>query len=429
MGRRAADLATPVPVSEVPALVGVREWQSGEVGLTCAHHCNVGVQTSPAIQGCQSGKRMTMAPNGYISSDPVGRKGQKRSALFKHRSLESKVKKGVTFQGVDSKIDNDIQTNSNSHSTRKGKRDFRFTNGSVVDSEAIGGISSDISEGEESTPRLKSAVHSMKTLKVHPPCSPPHRFPLRICTKCGGRKNPVAAVLYTSTRDAVSPCSAGSDSLRSSPAMPLDSGKLTIPPISSRNTEKADSEKNLKCGAMQADRRTAETWPRPNLNINATQLLASSQDSEALKLTRHQSARRYPGADLPHTHIDNQVSHASSSYTHTVAVSVIKKTSVYPDSQAPQEPRLIPTPSAHTPKTSSTLLNHSKPSTTVNSQSLLLKGTNQQSTPKTGSQTTNVHLTGISSYAKSHSNSLATPYSPTVSKDQSFEKSKTSQMD
>ncbi|KAK3549860.1 hypothetical protein QTP86_015478, partial [Hemibagrus guttatus] len=237
MGRRAADLATPVPVSEVPALVGVRDWRTanGEAGLTCSHQCNVGVQTSPAIQSCQesrpviqSEKKMTMPPNGHILGEVEGRKLQKRSAFFKHRSLENKVKKGVTFQGVGDDDDDackgnkaemhcdtqTIQTNSHRSNGRvKGKKEFRFTNGSVVDSELMGGISSDISEGESSTSRLKPTVHSGKR-KV-PPCSPPHRFPLRICSKCGGRQNPVAAVLFTTTRDISSPCSAGSESLSS----------------------------------------------------------------------------------------------------------------------------------------------------------------------------------------------------------------------
>ncbi|XP_065819404.1 uncharacterized protein [Labrus bergylta] len=57
MGRRAADLTTPVPVLGVPALVGVRGWRttggdrSGEALLlqTWGPQCSVGVQTSPGI--------------------------------------------------------------------------------------------------------------------------------------------------------------------------------------------------------------------------------------------------------------------------------------------------------------------------------------------------------------------------------------------
>ncbi|KAI4900850.1 hypothetical protein NFI96_003770 [Prochilodus magdalenae] len=226
MGRRAADPTTPVPVLGVPALVGVRGWRA----LTWTHQCNVGVQTSPAIRptlrSCksqseaqktdsvtiQSEKRASMPTNGHISHDfgteEDARKDRKRSIFVKQRSLETKTKKGVTFQA---------------HPRAKGRRDIRFTNGSVVDSEAIGGISSDMSEGEDPTQGLETAVHSGK--RKLPPCSPPHRPPLRICSTCGGRQNPVAALLYTTTRGATSPTSAGLESFSSSSATPFYPGK------------------------------------------------------------------------------------------------------------------------------------------------------------------------------------------------------------
>ncbi|XP_072514915.1 uncharacterized protein [Salminus brasiliensis] len=370
MGRRAADLTTPVPVLGVPALVGVRGWRA----LTWTHQCNVGVQTSPAIRptlrSCRSQsetqqtdsatvpseKRTSMPPNGHIpkdlGSEEEGKKGQKRSIFVKQRSLDTKIKKGVTFQGVDSDLTEDagkgVKTEVHCHARRiktnphlhggvvngrsKGRRDVRFTNGSVVDSEAIGGISSDISEGEEPSPGLKTAAHFGKR-KV-PPCSPPHRPPQRICSTCGGRQNPLAAVLYSTTRSIASPTSAGSDSLGSSPATPFYPGKDTGGPLSPLCVQ---TEKYTTYKAMQTDKGSAAMRPPPypSVNINNDQPLSSAQEAEVLKLTRYPSTRRYAGTAPPHT--DTTPLNTSSPYTHTVAVSVIQEahSSVCPISQKP----------------------------------------------------------------------------------------------
>lgn len=443
MGRRAADLATPVPVSEVPALVGVRDWRTanGEAGFTCSHQCNVGVQTSPAIRSCQESrpviqteKKTTMPPNGHILGEVEGRNGQKRSAFFKHRSLENKVKKGVTFQGVGDEDDDDackgnkaemhcdtqtIQTNSHRSNGRvKGKKEFRFTNGSVVDSEVMGGISSDISEAESSTSRLKPTVHSGKR-KV-PPCSPPHRFPLRICSKCGGRQNPVAAVLFTTTRDTTSPCSAGSESLRSSPAAPLVSGKETGASLSPPNTD-TESEKYR---VMQMNRGPVVTWPPSNPNSN--QLLSSTHEEEALKLSKHQSSWRYTGHGLPHIYRDTPISHTSSTYTHTVARSAIQETGMHTHSDlcSHKLPSLSHTLMVQEPRPS-TLTPYSQQNSSLKTDSptIVLKDTD--STPKIKSHTHSNILAhtshfALSNHASIHTKALASDHSPVITKNQSL---------
>ncbi|KAF5893657.1 mucin-6-like isoform X2, partial [Clarias magur] len=444
MGRRAADPGTPVPVSEMPALVGVRDWRTanGEAGLTCAHQCNVGVQTSPAIRSChdsrsvsQSGKRMTLPPNGHIPGEVQGRKGQKRSAFFKQRSLENKVKKGVTFQGVDDDDNDDackgnktemhcdtqtIQTNTHRVNERvKGNKEFRFTNGSVVDSEVMGGISSDISEGESSTPRLKTTVNPGKR-KV-PPCSPPHRFPLRICSKCGGRQNPVAAVLFTATRDTTSPCSAGSESLRSSPAAPLFSGKETGASLSPPNDE------TEKYRVMQMNRGPAVTWPPPYTNSN--QRLSTMQEGETFKLSKQQSSWRYAGLGLPHIQRDTPVSHTSSAYTHTVAGSAIQETGMNTHSDLCSHK---PASLSHT-----LMLQDSRPYTIApysqeysslktDSQSISLNDTDH--TPKMKSNThsnirTHTSHVALSNHVSIHPKSSVSVHSPEINRGQNFQQS------
>lgn len=438
MGRRAADLATPVPVSEVPALVGVRDWRTanGEAGLTCAHQCNVGVQTSPAIRSCQesrpviqSEKRTTIQPNGHISVEVDGRK---RSAFFKHRSLENKVKKGVTFQGVD---DDDackgnkaethcdsqtIQTNTHRVNGRvKGKKEFRFTNGSVVDSEIIGGISSDISEGESSTPQLKTTVHYGKR-KV-PPCSPPHGFPLRICSKCGGRQNPVAAVLFTTTRDITSPCSADSESLRSSPAAPLVSGKESGASPSPPNTE------TEKYGGMHTNRGPAVTWPLPNPNSN--QLLTSTQEGKVLKFSKHQSSWRYAGHGLPHIHRDTPVSHTSSAYTHTVAGCAIQETGMHTHLDlCSHKPASLSHPLTFQEPRPSMLAPYLQQYSSFKTDSQSITPKDPESTPKIKSHIHSNILThtsqgALSNHANIHPKSSASLHSPIITKDQSLAQS------
>lgn len=335
----------------------------------------------------KSEKKESIPPNGHIPNDvgtdvgteEGGKKGQKRSIFVKQRSLEAKIKKGVTFQGLDGDVPEEavkgvksevhcqtrtIKTNPHLHGGMangrvKGRRDIRFANGSVVDSEAIGGISSDISEGEEPTRGIENTVHSGK--RRVPPCSPPHRLPLRICSTCGGRQNPVAAVLYTTTQGATSTTSAGSDSLSSSPANAFYPGKDSGGSLSPLNMQ---MEKYTTYKSMQLDKGVAAMIPPPypNININNDQSLPSTQETEVFKLGRHPSTGKFMGAPFPHSNMDTSVTHATytSPNTHTVAVSVIqevgththaalcstlqKPTSVSHTAQAPRAPMLtLPT--------------------------------------------------------------------------------------
>ncbi|KAK1800726.1 hypothetical protein P4O66_005916 [Electrophorus voltai] len=343
MGRRAADPTTPFPVLGVPALAGVRGWQgvgrgAGDVAaLAWTHHCNVGVQTSPAMRSCQprtetpqadvssnlSENRVSMPANGHVpnerDTEAEGEKGPRKSVFVKGRRLGRKIKKGVTFQGLDNELAEDaceaikghhctrtIKTHSHpqegvANGKLQGRKDSRFTNGSVVDSELIGGISSDVSEGEESAQgqdqcHPKPAVQSGK--KSIPPCSPPRRPPMRICRTCGGRKNPVAAVLYTATRGTTSPTSACTKGLRSSPAASLHPGKDKGASLSLPCTQ---TERCINHRTMQTDRRPAVVRPPPNVNATNDQPSSSAQEGEMVKFTRHQSARRHTGTTLPHT--------------------------------------------------------------------------------------------------------------------------------
>ncbi|XP_062311683.1 WAS/WASL-interacting protein family member 2-like [Osmerus eperlanus] len=282
MGRRAADLTTPVPVLGVPALVGVRGWRTagGEragppLSLTWGPQCSIGVQTTPATRhrltdtlSLQSDGRITLTSNGYPpdakEEEPTGQIGgsRGRGGISKQRSLECKTKKGVTFEGLDGPdggmyslrssgtccYARAIKTNPHLSgggvtAAAKGRRDLRYTNGSVVDSQAIGGICTDDSD--------EGILASSKAQRWEPPTSSrPSTLQIgpRICSHCGGRQSlglggPRApwARRRSSRQGALREVQPGAESppsLQSPPGLP--------PPQTSTEREGAESEREPK---------------------------------------------------------------------------------------------------------------------------------------------------------------------------------------
>ncbi|XP_026075394.1 uncharacterized protein LOC113054232 isoform X1 [Carassius auratus] len=347
MGRRAADHTAPVPVLGEPALVGTRVWRaitsgtSSMAALTLSslsHHCNVGVQTSPAmrnnqlqlngkhVDACnsQSENKVIMPPNGHIPNKADKKeynvKEKTKSIIIKRKGLETKMKKGVTFEGLERDICANIMEEGQCHNCPirtsptlrsvangmlKPRRFCHFTNGSIVDSEVMGGISSDISEGEESSTRQK------KTL---PPRSPPHRPPVAICSTCGGRQNPVPHGLYSQIRMITPPKTVGSLGLQSRHSSPLYPGKDV--------QEYTQIERHTNCSATQSDQHPMSTNLHSYLNMNINKewplSLLPAQQSEASNLTNHHAVKRESSAD---THI-NHTSRSSALNTHTLTVTV-----------------------------------------------------------------------------------------------------------
>ncbi|XP_071194226.1 mucin-2-like [Salvelinus alpinus] len=284
MGRRAADLTTAVPVLGVPALVGVRDWRTvggeraGEVlPLTWGPQCSIGVQTSPGVRAppilqgtqligtfpVQSDSRITPKSNGYIPKEPKEEEGirqtksvREREVIGKQRSLDSKIKQGVTFEGISSKLTKNVFFNqrksgtycyaraikTNPHlsggmgnSKLKGRRDMRYTNGSVVDSEAIGGICIDGSDeaepvstmssrgGDQSKPKEHSVAYSYCGNTKRPRAPPPLQMPQRICSHCGGRQTVVpgagAGAASLGDKSPSSACPEGTAAMKAPPSL------------------------------------------------------------------------------------------------------------------------------------------------------------------------------------------------------------------
>ncbi|XP_035480128.2 mucin-12 [Scophthalmus maximus] len=249
MGRRAADLTTPVPVLGVPALVGVRGLKTtggdrtgGALLQTWGLHCSVGVQTSPGIGRPPTqhsvqltdtlftpSDRITQTSKSFITKETeykeillITKSDKEKRAILKLKRGESKTKKEVTFKALGGEASKDvacsqrsssgtycyaraIKTNphfaGNATNVRPNlKSTARYVNGSIVDSEAIGGISVD---GEEAEP-MKSATsrgrdptrtqghyaaQSGKTPQL--PAAQTFGKPQKICSLCGGRQSQI----------------------------------------------------------------------------------------------------------------------------------------------------------------------------------------------------------------------------------------------
>ncbi|TRZ00269.1 hypothetical protein DNTS_003719 [Danionella cerebrum] len=324
MGRRAADHPTPVPVLGEPALVGTRVWRTMPFGtssmaaMTLVHHCNVGVQTSPKMRNQlqldgkhTNEENITMQATKDPDINVDHRKEQTKSIIIKQRSLETKMKKGVTFEGLEKdfykNIKNEKQHNNCSSLTLsamanympKQKKSCFFTNGSVVDPEVMGGISSDISEGEEFSKGKKIPL---------PPRSPPERPPVMICSTCGGKQYPASAEIDNKTKKMAVSASAYSLGLQLRDSSPLYPGKdIQIESHNARSVTQSDLHPMSPNLHPYLSMNTNKEWPLSRL---------PAQQSEVSNLTNHHAVKRESSVD---TNI-NQSSRSSALNAQTLTI-------------------------------------------------------------------------------------------------------------
>nr|XP_029517689.1 inhibitory synaptic factor 2A-like [Oncorhynchus nerka] len=222
MGRRVADPTNPVPALGVP-LAGVR-W--GPL-------CSVGVQTSPGLRTLPSIKLnqptstqhpetrsnnhvttvLTMPSETVFSCNSCSSGGSGGFAVSKERSqnaINSLTQDDIGSQGSGGGVYcqiKTIRTNPRESGHRSsGKRTSRYTNGSVVAPEVVGGVCTEGAEGnepirerrrvqslrgEESRPVLRSGSvsHSVSSHATPPrPCRMMTSSP-RLCGTCGRRQS------------------------------------------------------------------------------------------------------------------------------------------------------------------------------------------------------------------------------------------------
>ncbi|XP_028323097.1 uncharacterized protein LOC114476051 [Gouania willdenowi] len=233
MGRRATDLTAPVPVLGVPVLVGVHAWKTTEGdrrGGVLQHAC-VGVQTSPGISRsttCLTDSlfdTITFTSSRKIHNKTEGKDllqltkdDNEKKAILKQKCGDVKYKKEVSFKALRHESSTDvaclrssggthcytraIKTNPHiaghtSSAKAKFKSGKRYINGSVVDSEAVGGISVDNHEKEPvkeencyQEVQSQYRHHEDEPKKIQPlSATQPISVSQKICNHCGGRQS------------------------------------------------------------------------------------------------------------------------------------------------------------------------------------------------------------------------------------------------
>ncbi|XP_028315162.1 uncharacterized protein insyn2b [Gouania willdenowi] len=211
MGRRVADPTNPVPALGVP-LAGAR-W--GPL-------CSVGVQTTPRLRTLPSIKRLNHSANTHqavlittekttraetgevITGDGVSQPVSKETS---QNEINSLALDDMGSQGSGSSVYCQIKTVRTNSQEARGKRTARYTNGSVVASDAVGGVCCESAESKEPT-QEKRRVQSLRgeghrsVLKTSSVCTTVHatpprpcrvmaNSPNRLCGTCGRRRSQV----------------------------------------------------------------------------------------------------------------------------------------------------------------------------------------------------------------------------------------------
>ncbi|XP_072251801.1 uncharacterized protein insyn2b [Leuresthes tenuis] len=252
MGRRVADPTNPVPALGVP-LAGGR-W--GPL-------CSVGVQTSPRLRTLPSIKRhgsqptnkhqpVTMATDKAltaetgeaIKSDSSSLPGSKETS---QNEINSLTQDDMGSQGSGSGVYCQIRTIQTNPKDTRSKRTARYTNGSVVASDVMGGVCSEATEAKEPAHErrrvqsLRGDGHrsvlktgSVCTLHATPPrpCRAMTNSPHRLCETCGRRRSQITPCTGACRRRAVNQISA-------SQTLPNPPQKPSVAPTQSRKTSAA----------------------------------------------------------------------------------------------------------------------------------------------------------------------------------------------
>lgn len=267
MGRRVADPTNPVPALGVP-LAGGR-W--GPL-------CSVGVQTSPGLRTLPSIKRhgsqstnthrpLTMATDKTNTTETVGviRSDSNSLPVSKETSqneINRLTQDDMGSQGSGSGVYCQIKTIRMNPKDAKAKRTARYTNGSVVASDMLGGVCTEATEGKEPAPERRR-VQSLRgeghrsVLKTGSICTTVHATPPRpcrvmtasqphLCGTCGRRRSQITPCTGACRRRAVNqitasqtlpnpPRTVSAASNQSRKASPLDSQSY------SKNTDTANT--------------------------------------------------------------------------------------------------------------------------------------------------------------------------------------------
>ncbi|XP_057205006.1 uncharacterized protein LOC130563482 [Triplophysa rosa] len=238
MGRRAAEASNAVPALEVP-LAGGRAMLSQKWGPLCS----VGVQTSPGLRSLPSLKKRTQTV-----STPYGPAAETMSLDRVRRcDLNGKPKNTTNHVTQENEVYCQIKNNPNQLGTTGSlKRSSRYTNGSVVAPEVVGGVCSEGAETEDARrqpitrdckrgqslkgERSRPVVHCPGSCATTPrPCRIMASSP-RLCTACGRRQSQVPPCMAAACRKrAVS-------QVQASTTLPNPPRKSSSPGLRKRNS-------------------------------------------------------------------------------------------------------------------------------------------------------------------------------------------------
>lgn len=261
MGRRVTDPTNPVPALGVP-LAGGR-W--GPL-------CSVGVQTSPGLRILRSIKRHSRQPSnsqrllpiatdkttqaetgGAITSDNNSLPVSKETS---QNEINSLTQDDMGSQGSGSGIYCQIKSIQTKPKDTRGKKTARYANGSVVTSDAVGGVCSEATDSKEPN-REKRRVQSLRgeghrsvvktssvctTVHATPPrpCRVMASSPSRLCGTCGRRRSQITQCTGACRRRPVTQITA-------SQTLPNPARKQSVPAHQPRkDSSTVDSQTNAK---------------------------------------------------------------------------------------------------------------------------------------------------------------------------------------
>ncbi|KAG7518302.1 hypothetical protein JOB18_030403 [Solea senegalensis] len=223
MGRRVADPTNPVPALGVPLAGG--QW--GPL-------CSVGVQTSPGLRIFPSIKQQSSQPTNThhpltmatdkattAETEEVIRSDSHSLPVSKETSqneINSLTLDDMGSQGSGSGVYCQIKSIRTNPKDTRGKKTARYTNGSVVASDVVGGVCTEATDVETTCERrrvqsLRGESHRsvVKTASVcaavHAtpprPCRVMTNSPARLCGTCGRRRSQIAPCTGACRRRAV----------------------------------------------------------------------------------------------------------------------------------------------------------------------------------------------------------------------------------
>ncbi|XP_053735889.1 protein INSYN2B [Synchiropus splendidus] len=302
MGRRVADPTNPVPALGVP-LAGGR-W--GPL-------CSVGVQTSPGLQifhslkkqGIQTTpKKQPLAVEAPKKVDTGKFVGSDSSSLPLSKETSQNEVNSVTqddmgSQGSGSGIYCQIRAVRTNPKDTKGKRTAKYTNGSVVASDALGGVCSEATEGLEPA-QERRRVQSLRgegqrsALKTGSVCTTVHATPPRPCRMMPNSQAPLCATCGR-RRSQITPCT-GACRRRVNPQI---SASQTLPNAASRHGVGANQSKKEFSLDSQPATKNQEVAKKPT----RTSGKASQIPQLSHTIPKTQSSH---SAHVPHTRLDRK---------------------------------------------------------------------------------------------------------------------------